>query len=213
MTSRMNDPRLTVTQLAYLEAAFHAGAAEASTAMAKWLAVPSMMLIESLDQAPLEEASVLLGDPEAVLCASAMHLNGSLNGQLVLAFEDGCGLSLTDLLLDQPLGTATSWGDVERSAALESANIIGCAYLNAFAGKLAADVPFIREIIPSPPVFLRDFAESLLESLFMDQAVEANAVFLAQSRFRIRAQPLNWTLLLVPDATSLARLRESLPNE
>ena len=140
-------------------------------------------------------------------------LGGSLSGQLVFAFEDGCGLSLADLLLDQPLGTAAGWGEVEKSAALESANIIGCAYLNSFARDLSADMPAIRELIPSPPVFQRDFAGSLLQSLIMDQVVETNTVFLARSRFEIRGQPLNWTLLLIPDAASLVRLREALSDD
>jgi chemotaxis protein CheC len=209
----MNDLRLTERQLWRLEAAFHAGAAEASTAMAKWLGVPSLILVESLDQVPLIETGDLLGDPEATLCACSMHLHGSLSGQLVFAFKDNCGLSLADLVLDQPLHTAAAWGEVEQSAALESANIIGCAYLNGFARHLSADVPAFRELIPSPPAFQRDFAGSLLQSLLMDQVMEANTVFLARSRFEIRGQPLNWTLLLIPDTASLARLHEALPDD
>ncbi|WP_146374418.1 chemotaxis protein CheC [Symmachiella macrocystis] len=204
---------MTEPQLRRLEAAFHAGAAEASEAMAKWLAVPSMILIESLDQKPLAEVSDLLGDPETTLCVCAMDFDGSLSGQLVFAFEDACGLSLTDLLLNQPVKTATEWGEIEQSAALESANIIGCAYLNSLARQLSVETPTINELIPSPPTFQRDFAESLLQSLFMSQAVVSNTVFLARARFEIRGQPLNWTLLLVPDATSMAKLQESLPNE
>jgi chemotaxis protein CheC len=209
----MNDTRLTEFQLRHLEAAFHAGAADASRAMAKWLTVPSMIVIESVDQAPLVSVSGLLGDPETTLCVCAMSLEGSLTGQLVFAFADDCGLSLADLLLDKPVGTSESWGEIERSAALESANIIGCAYLNALALQLSKTAPAVTELIPSPPVFRRDFAESLLQSLFMSQAVAANTVFLAKARFEIRQQPLNWSLLLVPDADSLALLSESLPHE
>ena len=209
----MNEYHLNGRQLQRLERAFHAGAEEASIAMAKWLGVPSLILVESLDQAPLQAAGDLLGDPEATLCACSMHLGGFLSGQLVFAFADGCGLSLADLLLDLPLGTSAVWGEVEKSAALESANIIGCAYLNSFARTLSADVPVIRELIPSPPAFQRDFAGSLLQSLLMDQVMETNTVFLAQSRFEIRGQPLNWTLLLIPDTVSLVRLREALADD
>ncbi len=182
-------------------------------AMAKWLGVPSLIVVESLDQAPLQSAGDLLGDSEATLCTCSMQLGGSLSGQLVFAFADGCGLSLADLLLDLPLGTSVAWGEVEESAALESANIIGCAYLNSFARTLSADVPAIRELIPSPPALQRDFAGSLLQSLLVDQVMEANTVFLARSRFEIRGQPLNWTLLLIPDTTSLALLCEALSDD
>jgi chemotaxis protein CheC len=212
-SSSMNDLQLTGRQLRRLESAFHAGADEASTAMASWLGVPSLIVVESLDQAPLQAAGNLLGDPEATLCACSMRLSGSMSGQLVFAFEDGCGLSLADLLLDRPPGASAAWGVVEESAALESANIIGCAYLNAFARTLSAEGPAVHELIPSPPLFQRDFAGSLLQSLIMNQAMETNTVFLARTRFEIRGQPLNWTLLLIPDAASLVRFREALIDD
>ena len=51
----------------------------------------------------------------------------ALDGQILLVFEDAAGLALADLLLRQPLGTSTAWGELERSAADETANIVGCA--------------------------------------------------------------------------------------
>lgn len=132
----MNDTRLTEAQLKRVEAAFHAGASDASEALAKWLEVPSLILMDGLDQAPLAAASGLLGDPDSVLCFCTMGLGGSLTGRLVFAFEDACGLSLADLLLNRPVGTSDSWSEIEQSAALESANIIGCAYLNSLARTL-----------------------------------------------------------------------------
>lgn len=209
----MNQHQLTVSQLQHLAAAFHKGAEAASAAMAKWLNVPSMVFLESLDQVPLEEAGGLLGDEDSTVCVCAMQLEGSLTGQLAFAFEDQCGLALTDLLLNYPAGTASQWGELEQSAALESTNIIGCAYLNACAESLAILTPEISELIPSPPEFRRDFAESVLQSLLLSQALEANTVFVAHSRFEIRKQSTSWTLLLVPDAASLARLCEVLPDD
>ena len=208
----MSDPQLTDSHLRHLEGAFHAGADQASAAMAVWLGVPSLIVIESLSQVPLADAPDLCGDPDTTLCQCAMSLDGSLQGQLVFTFDDRSGLSLTDLLLNHPIGTARDWGEVEQSAALESANIIGCAYLNSLADEISQMVPTIRELIPSPPAFQRDFAESLFQSLFISQATITNTVFLAKARFEIRGQPVNWLLLLVPDAGSLEVLREQLPD-
>ena len=47
------------------------------------------------------------------------------------ASNDASGLALADLLLGRKVGTSTGWTEYERSAALETANIVGCAYLNA----------------------------------------------------------------------------------
>jgi chemotaxis protein CheC len=137
-----------------------------------------------------------------------MAMNGGLTGTMIFAFDDACGLSLTDLLLNHPSGTAREWGEMECSAALESTNIIGCAYLNS----LVRHLPYSMELVPSPPVFRRDFAESLLQAAFMDQAMAANFIFLARARFEIRGAPLNWSLLFIPDAPSLARLGQLFPK-
>ena len=65
-----------------------------------------------------------------------MGLTGRLTGQILLVFEDRSGLALADLLLHQPVGTTTAWGELEQSAAKETTNIVGCAYLNALAAHL-----------------------------------------------------------------------------
>jgi chemotaxis protein CheC len=68
-----------------------------------------------------------------------MGLTGRLSGQLLLVFADTAGLALADLLLNQPIGTTTAWGALEQSAAQETTNIVGCAYLNALAAHLPLD--------------------------------------------------------------------------
>ena len=200
---------LTPSQLNRLEAAFKVGAADASTAMATWLGVPSLITIESVEQKPTADAVELLGGPDDVVCFCAMDLTGALTGHLVLSFDDVSGLSLADLLLSQSTGTSAEWTEVEQSAALETHNIIGCAYLNTLAKQLPSSGNEL-ELIPSPPSFHRDFAESLLEAVLMGQATASDSIFVAQARFELRGQPLNWTLLFVPDAPSMQTLQTLL---
>jgi chemotaxis protein CheC len=200
----------TEFQLAILEKAFDAGAQNASDAMSRWLSAPAQITVESIQQLPLEEAPGILGDTDATLCFCTMAMTGKLTGSIVLAFNDEFGLSLSDLLLNHPIGTAVEWGDVEQSAALESANILCTAYLNSLAKHLPSSETIT--LIPAPPTFHRDFVESQLEAMFMDQAMTANVIFLVQTKFEIRGEPLNWTLLFVPDTQSLVRLHSSLPD-
>jgi hypothetical protein len=65
-------------------------------------------------------------------------------------------------------------------------------------------------LIPSPPGFFRDFAESLLESAFIGQAISGSYVLFARTRFEIQEKLLNWTFLLIPDPPSLEKLTEIL---
>ena len=81
-----------------------------------------------------------------------------------------------------------------------------CAYLNALARTLPAARDGHEEVLPSPPAFARDFAESLLEFALMEQVMVSDEALLARTEFRIDGAPVDWTLLFVPDAESLEQL-------
>ncbi len=202
-------PELQIHQLAN---ALHRGAAEASTALARWLNVVTTMSIDSVDQCPLKDVASVLGDGDKAVCMCLMEMQGSLTGQMLLAFDDASGLAVADLLQTQPEGTAIHWGELERSCIMETMNIAGSAYLNGIADNLSGRSGRTLELIPAPPIFIRDFAESLLESAFMDQAVAGNDVVFARATFELSGKPLRWTFLLIPDPASLQRLSEILAS-
>jgi chemotaxis protein CheC len=119
-----------------LVALFHRGADDASHALAKWLGRPAALSVERLDALPIAEAAAVMGSSDTLICGCAMRIDGAIGGLLLLAADDDAGLSLADTLLERPAGTSTSWGDLERSAVIETANIVGCAYLNAICAAL-----------------------------------------------------------------------------
>jgi chemotaxis protein CheC len=96
---------------------------------------------------------------------------------------------------------------MEISAVLETTNIVCCAYLNSLARILPEDATDGSDLIPSPPRFGHDFAASLIESALMGQVAATDRVLLAETRFQIDGSPVHWTLLFVPDAESMIRLR------
>ncbi len=200
---------LSEPQLDVLAQLLHGGASEASTALERWIGKSTSISVDSVEQLPLSEATSVLGagDEPVAFCVAAM--GGRLTGQLILAFDDASGLTLADLLLDQPKGTATGWGEMETSAALETTNIVGSTYLNTLARTLPAGSG-TSELLLSPPRFSHDFAESLIEFALMAQIVASDNVLLARARFRIDEDPVAWTMLLVPDAQSMSTLCELL---
>ena len=210
MTGQSNE-LLNASQLAALRASFHLGSAEASQALAKWIGKPSVIEIDSLEQLPLEEATGLLAGGDEPICFCAVEMSGLLTGELILAFDDASGFALADMLLDQPQGTTDEWTEMAISAALETTNILSCAYLNSLSTSFS-QAGQSGELLPSPPKFSRDFAESLLEFALMGQAIASDQVILTRTRFEIDATPVNWTLLFVPTAESMWRLPELLPS-
>jgi chemotaxis protein CheC len=150
---------------------------------------------------------------EEPLCFCSTELAGGLTGEMILAFDDASGLALADMLLGKPPGATNQWTDLAVSAALETANIVCCAYLNSLAESLsssrghdAADASGPPELLPSPPRFSRDFAQSLMQFALLGQAVASDEVIVAKTRFEIDAAPVNWTLLFIPDAPARERL-------
>lgn len=193
------------SQMAQLTAAFHRGAEQASIALARWLESEITISVDSVDRCPLAAAIGTLGTEEAI-CVSLMEMEGTLTGHMLLAFDDSSGLAVSDMLLGRSAGTAQFWGEFEISCLMETMNITGSTYLNGMARSLSASGGSRCELIPSPPTLLRDFAESLLESAFMDQALSGGEAFFAQSRFELAGQPLQWAFLLIPDSQSLKTL-------
>jgi chemotaxis protein CheC len=204
----------TDAQRLMLRTIFERGAEGASQALSKWLGAEVRLAVSAVDRVELAAAAEVLGPPEALVAACAMGLSGPLGGRMILAFEDRSGLALVDLLLGQPVGTTAGWGDVERSAAMETTNIVGCAYLNALAAHLPTTGPGPAELSPTPPAFFHEFAGSLLEFALMDQAMELDEVLLVRSTFEASRADLNldWTLLVIPDRPTLRALESILSS-
>jgi chemotaxis protein CheC len=190
------------------------GAEGASLALARWLGRPVHLNVSEARQVELAEATALLGPEDALVASCSMDLSGRLTGQLLLVFEDRAGLALVDLLLNQPGGTASGWGELERSAVQETANIVGCAYLNALAAHLPAPpAPAPAEaaaLVPSPPTFRHEFAASLLQFALMDQALSGDRSLVIWARFGAEGVGPGWSLLLIPTGASVSALATAL---
>ena len=208
---------LNEKQLDLLTSYFRVGASDASRALSAWLARVVLVSMEPLEQVALASAAEQLGPVDATMCACCMRVSGGISGQLLLGFDDASGLMLCDALLarDEP---SREWGELERSAVMETTNIVGCAFLNSlsmvFPAAITAEGPVASKLdqawIPEPPVFVRDFAAAIMQFALMDQACEFDTVLVAQTKFAINDMPVDWRLLLIPDATVLRQLARML---
>jgi chemotaxis protein CheC len=203
----MAGPTLDDDQLRLLATILERGSEGASQALSKWLGRTVRLEIDRVEQVDVETVSEAIGPGDSLVAAAAMPLTGWLSGELLLVFEDRAGLALADLLLGRPVGSARAWGDLEVSAAQETANIVGCAYVNALATHLPGGT---RMLLPGPPEFRHEFAASLIEFAVLDQAARADRVLLIQTRFHAEPSALAWSLLFVPSGEALEELARTL---
>ena len=202
---------LNAGQLEQLGDLLQRGSHHVSEMLAKWIGKPSVVEIHSLDHLPLHKATEILGADGQPKCFCISEITGSINGELILAFDDASGMALADILLDRPMDTTKDWEELAISAVNETTNILSCAYLNALSQNLTVKNESVP-LMPTPPKFIRDFAPSLLQFALMGQAISSEEIILAQTSFKIDGVPANWTLLLVPDAPSMTRLARMLGN-
>ena len=197
---------LTEPQKRWLTTVFGHGAGGAAAALSQWLGRPVALTVSAVEEADLAEASEWLGPGDELVAACIMPVSGGLEGSLLFVFDDRAGLALADLLLRQEPGTATGWDEMEQSAANETVNIVGCAYLNALAAHVPAADGGPSVIIPGPPAVRHEFAASLLEFALMDQAVGSDRVLLINTEFASESLQLDWALLFAPTGASLRAL-------
>lgn len=192
-----------------LRKVFGRGTAAAGRALTRWLGRPATITVRDVALLPLAAAADLLGVGDDALCAAAMRVEGVLGGILLLAADDAAGLALGDMLLGRPVGSGWEWGEVEESALLETANIVGSAYLGGIAEALAegaATSSADADIVPSPPLFVREYAAALMEGLVIDQASLGDSVFLTRTEFVVDGAPVRCGLIFVPDSASRSRI-------
>jgi chemotaxis protein CheC len=199
----MAGPILDANQLRLLTTILERGSEGASQALSKWLGRSVRLEIDAVEQVEVESVAEAIGPGETLVAAAIMNLDGFLSGQLLLVFEDRAGLALADVLLNRPIGSSREWGELEISAAQETANIVGCAYVNALASHLPDGN---RMLLPGPPEFRHEFAACLIEFAVFDQAARADRVLLIQSRFAAEPSALEWSLLFVPSGEALEEL-------
>jgi chemotaxis protein CheC len=201
---------LSEKQLDELSSIVRVGMSEASRSLTIWLQRDVHVATEEVKQVSLDIVTELLGPGDMAICACWMHISGAINGKLLFGFDDASGLKLCDALLSRSM-KSVEWGELEKSAAMETTNIIGCAFLNAIAQvfpKVPDDQLRQKDAtwIPTPPIFVRDFAASIMQFAMVDQVSESDRVLVVEIQFTIDITPVNWRLLLIPDAESLKQL-------
>jgi chemotaxis protein CheC len=178
--------------LAIIEPLFAAATRDASVAMSRWSGGLVTMELDQLRELPLEEICEHVDVGSDLLTMVVLSLEGELGGDMILTFDEPSGRSLAAALLSRCVNASPDWSELEKSALMETGNILGCAYLNALTRLL--DV----RLVPTPPQFLQDFGASVLQQALMTQAMVSDTALLGRTRFELQSQRMAWNVYFVP---------------
>jgi chemotaxis protein CheC len=186
------------------------GFQDASAALSKWLDRRIAVVLEQVKLFQLESAIETLGPADEVQCACCLRFTGGFSGQLALTCDDASGLKLSDILFQREYASV-EWGELEISALLETTNILGCSLLNSlalasqaveFTGSwIASDVDTVW-MPTAPPVFVRDFAGAIMESILVNQGSTLESLIIAKTKWEVESDETDLQLLLLPDGVS-----------
>ena len=183
---------IEAADLAHLHRLFASATCDASAAMCRWTGGQITLQLDEVLEIPLEDVCAELNIHEEQLTMVVLGLYGEVGGEMVLAFDKENGRQLAASLLQRPVSRDEEWSEIEKSALCETGNILGCAYMNALTRLVG------RELVPTPPYFIQDFAASVIQQALVSQAIDCEKVLVCRTVFHQQGEEMNWRVIFVP---------------
>ncbi len=161
-----------------LEQFFASATHDASAAMCRWTDGLITLTFDEVRDIAVEDAFVELNLSDQPSTMVVLTLEGEVGVRMILMFDNDDARRLAASLLGRASGGESPWSPLEKSALLETGNILGCAYMNALVRLIDA------EMVPSPPYFIQDYAASVLEQALLAPAMVTDKVLICQTGFR-----------------------------
>ena len=188
-----------------LESLLAAATCTASVAMKKWTEGHVSLTMDHLAQVPLEEAMDYANVADDLLTMVVFNIEGSLNGQLLLTFDNENGRALANSLIGKKApDEGEQWSPLEVSAIMETGNILASAYVNELT-RLTGE-----KLTPSAPNFLQDFGASVLGQAIMAQAMFSDEINICKTKFEFDSREMDWSVYFFPSQEFMSSLRASL---
>jgi chemotaxis protein CheC len=182
------------------------GAGHAATALSQMTNRVIMIDVPEVEVRRIEEVAELLGPPDTVVAAVAMHVMGDLTGQTMVILPVSDARALCDLLLGRPAGATQTFGEMEDSSLKETANILTSAYLTALSDFLG------MMLVPSIPMLVTDYAGAVLTTAHLYTGRARDIVFCVDTAFRVEGarDVLRGECVLLPDGASLSAIFDAI---
>jgi chemotaxis protein CheC len=193
-------------RVGFLHCFFSAATHEASAAMCRWTGGLISKRLDEVREVPLEEVCAEYDFGSDLLTMIVLSLQGELGGDMILTFDEDNGRHLAASLLHREKSESPEWSALEKSALMETGNILGCAYMNALT-KLVG-----TQLVPSPPTFLQDYGASVLEQALMAQAMTCDKVLICRTSFERQGEALNWNVFFVPSDALRTAMQTAIEN-
>jgi chemotaxis protein CheC len=195
------------SKMQLLKQLFASATHDASAAMCCWTNSLITLTLDEVCELPLADACLEMSLGDERLTMVVLVLEGEIGGAMLLTFREEDGRRLAAALLQTEPGTGPEWNDMETSALNETGNILGCAYMNAITRLID------RQLIPSVPYFVQDYAASVLQQAIVTQASGRDTVLICRTGFHCEDENLSWRVLFIPSVALRTAMENALQSQ
>jgi len=175
----------------------------ASSAMCRWTGTRIHLSLDEVREVPLENVSAEMEIGDDLLTMVVVRSTGELGAEIILMFDETSSRKLAACLLGRVPDDCAEWDELETSALTETGNILACAYLNVMAQLIGSD------LLPSPPLLMRDYGASVIQQALMAQAMECDRVLICRTTFQQDGEQLDWRVLFIPTEVTRRHLENA----
>jgi chemotaxis protein CheC len=173
------------------------GSGNAATALSQLvgrtinMSVPEVMII------PIERVPEIVGDMEETVAGIYLEVYGDVPSKILVTFPYKDLLSLTDLMLNQPVGTGSTLDELKLSALKELGTILSGAYLNAMSKFLDL------RMIPSVPALAIDSFTAVLDTILAELSQENRYALMLRTEIIETETKISGSFFLIPEENAL----------
>lgn len=181
------------------------GAGHAATALSQMTGRKIMIAVPEVQIRRLEDAAELIGPADTIVAAVLMHMMGDLTGRTLLVLPEESARTLCGILIRKP-EPPTGFSEMQRSAIMETGNILCSAYLNALSDFMG------MMLLPSVPALVVDQAGAVLTTAYLNFGHARDFVICVETAFEIAGsdEVVQGQFILMPDVASLTAIFDAI---
>ena len=181
------------------------GAGHAATALSQMTGRKIMIAVPEVEIRRLEDAAELIGPADTIVAAVLMHMMGDLTGRTLLVLPEASARTLCGILIRKP-EAPTGFSEMQRSAIMETGNILCSAYLNALSDFMG------MMLLPSVPALVVDQAGAVLTTAYLNFGHARDFVICVETAFEIAGsdEVVQGQFILMPDVASLTAIFDAI---
>lgn len=173
------------------------GSGNAATALSQLVGRTINMSVPEVMVIPIERVPDIVGEMEKTVAGIYLEVYGDVPSKILVTFPYKNLLSLTDLMMSQPIGTGSVLDEIKLSALKELGTILSGAYLNAMSKFLDL------RMIPSVPALAIDSFTAVLNTILAELSQENQYALMLRTEIIETENMISGNFFLIPEENAL----------